>query len=116
MDEISQRYKPFDSDVSEIKFIPNEGYIRVLALGCSNGLLESISKNIKNEIGGDAKPPHITLCRVKDIEEKQRTVEEIKKIDSDVGKFTVSSIQLIKSELQRPGPVYSVIHESSIFK
>jgi 2'-5' RNA ligase len=116
LDEISQRYKQFDADVSEIKFIPSEGYIRVLALGCSNTMLETISKNIKNEIGGDVKPPHVTLCRVKNIEEKQRTVEEIKKINSDVGKFTVSSIQLIKSELQKPGPVYSVIHESRLLE
>jgi 2'-5' RNA ligase len=114
LDEISQRYKQFDVNVSEIKFIPNEGYIRVLALGCSNTLLETISKNIKSEIGGDAKPPHITLCRVKSIEEKQKTIEDIKKIDSDIGKFTVSSIQLIKSELQKTGPIYSVIHESKL--
>ena len=114
LDEISQRYKQFDADASEIKFIPNEGYIRVLALGCSNALLESISKNIKNEIDGDAKPPHITLCRVKSIEDKQKTIEDIKKIDQDAGKFTVSSIQLIKSELGKTGPIYSVIHESKL--
>ncbi len=114
LDEISQRYKQFDVSTSEIKFIPNEGYVRVLALDCSNTLLETISKNIKNEIGGDAKPPHITLCRVKSIEEKQKTIEDIKKIDSDIGKFTVSSIQLIKSELQKTGPIYSVIHESKL--
>jgi 2'-5' RNA ligase len=114
LDEISQRYKQFDVNVSEIKFIPKEGYIRVLALGCSNILLETMSKNIKNEIGGDAKPPHITLCRVKSIEEEQKTIEDIKKIDSDIGKFTVSSIQLIKSELQKTGPIYSVIHESKL--
>jgi len=114
LDGIAQRYKQFDADVSEIKFIPSESYIRVLALGCRNSMLETISKNIENEIGGDAKPPHITLCRVKSIEEKQETVEEIKKIDSDVGKFTISSIQLIKSELEKTGPVYSVIHESKL--
>ena len=114
LDGISQRYKQFDADVSEIKFIPNEGYIRVLALSCSNTMLETISKNIKNELGGDAKPPHITLCRVKSIEEKQKTIEDIKKIDSDIGKFTVSSIQLIKSELQKTGPIYSVIYESKL--
>jgi len=114
LDEISQRYKQFDADASGIKFIPNEGYIRVLALGCSNTLLETISKNIKNEVGGDAKPPHITLCRVKSIEDKEKTIEEIKKIDSDAGKFTVSSIQLIKSELGKTGPTYSVIHDSKL--
>lgn len=114
LDEISQRYKQFDVDVFGIKFIPSESYIRVLALGCSNTLLETISKNIKNDIGGDVKPPHITLCRVKNIEEKQKAVEDIKKIDSNIGKFTVSSIQLIKSELQKPGPIYSVIHESKL--
>ncbi len=114
LDEIAQRYKSFDAEVSEIKIIPSESYVRVLALNCSASLLETIGKNIRNEIGGDTKPPHLTLCRVKTIGEKQKTIEEIKKMNSNVGKFAVSSIQLIKSELQRPGPIYTVVHESKL--
>lgn len=114
LDEICSRYKKFDVNISGIKIIPSESYIRVLVLNVFNVLLETISKNIKNEIGGDVKPPHLTLCRVKNIKNKQNFVEELKTIDYVIGNFTVKSIHLIKSELRKSGPVYTSLHESRL--
>jgi len=112
LDMICKRYKKFDVEISGIKFIPTENYVRVLALGIKDSILESIRKNVVNEIGGDSKPLHLTLCRVKNIENKKETIEKIKAIDSYVGKFTIEKICLIKSVLQRTGPIYTSIKES----
>jgi 2'-5' RNA ligase len=112
MDMICKRYKKFEAEISGIKFIPSENYVRVLALDVKNNMLETIRKNVKNEIGGDSKPLHLTLGRVKKIENKKETIEKIKKIDSNIGKFTVEKISLIKSVLQKTGPIYSSLHDS----
>jgi RNA 2',3'-cyclic 3'-phosphodiesterase len=55
--------------------------------------------------------PHLTLGRIKD----QRNIDDIKQRISTV-KFkpvetTISSVELIKSELTPNGPIYSTLHE-----
>lgn len=114
LDLLCKNYQKFEVKFSGIKLIPNEKYIRVIILDAKDDVLYTLSKHIEKEIGGDAKPPHLTLCRVKSIKDKQKTVEEIKKIDVNIGTFTVSSIQLIKSVLQRYGPTYTIVHESKL--
>jgi 2'-5' RNA ligase len=114
LDFICKRYEKFKVKISGIKFIPSENYIRVLALDVKNGILETIRKNIVNEIGGDSKPPHVTLCRVKGIEDKLNTIRKIKEINYEIGDFIVKEISLIKSVIRRAGPVYTVLHQSSL--
>ncbi len=114
LDEICSRYQSFEASVSTIKLIPNENFVRVLALDVSGSTLKMLSRDIEHEIGGDAKPQHLTLCRVKNIRDKQKTVEDIKRVGSGVGSFMVSSVCLIQSVLQKPGPIYTVLHESKL--
>ena len=114
LDHICSRHQASDVEISGIKFIPTENYCRVLAFDCHSGLLKAIGRDIEKGIGGDAKPPHITLCRVKNIREKEETVNEIKKIDSNIGNFRVCSLQIIKSRLQKSGPIYTVLYESKL--
>jgi len=104
----------FDVRIYGMKMIPNEKYIRVLALDVDGGgELTKMIKHIQEEIGGDAKPPHLTLCRIKSVKNKEVAVERIKEFqEMEVTNFTVDSIQLIKSELSGSGPIYSIIHES----
>jgi 2'-5' RNA ligase len=116
LDEICSNYKRFDVSIGKVRLIPNENYIRVLALDVSErtGNIEKISKDIVRQIGGDSKPPHLTLCRVKSISDKKNVIQKLKEMGIEKISFTVSAIQLIKSELRRAGPVYSVIHESKL--
>lgn len=116
LDSIVKKFQKFEVEVSGIKLIPNEKYIRVLALDIKDKEknLEKIIKEIKEKIGGDVKPAHLTLCRVKDIPNKNKLLEKIKKTDSEFGRFVVTSIFLIKSTLQKTGPTYSIIHESNL--
>lgn len=116
LDSIAQKFQKFEIEISGIKLIPNEKYIRVLALDVldKNKNLEKISKQIYEKIGGDVKPPHLTLCRVKKIFDKNEFLKKIKEAKSNIGTFVVSSIFLIKSTLQKTGPVYSVLHKSDL--
>lgn len=116
MKEIGSMYKPFQVDVKRLKLIPTQKYIRVIAFDARDGAgkLFSISKLIEKEIGGDAKPPHLTLCRVKKITDKQLFLDGIESLmNAEIGSFTASGISLIKSELRRQGPIYSVVSEST---
>lgn len=112
LDKLCSKHSHMDVQISGIKFIPNEKYVRVIVMDCFSQELRSMGENIQKEIGGDAKPPHITLCRVKNIGDKHQTIKKIKELESDVGRFRISSIQIIKSQLQESGPVYSVLHET----
>jgi len=123
IEEIKQKLAGIGSSVvkfkaiaHKLKLIPTERYIRVIALDVfdEQKILVVLSKNIREQIGGDAKPPHITLCRVKNITNKSLFVEKVKDLKIDVDEFTVDKICLIKSELRRQGPVYSALSEASL--
>jgi len=94
-----------------INLIPSESYVRVIVLDVhdASGSLGRIAEGVKRGVGGDAKPPHITLCRVRDIRDKPATVEKIKKIAFEKIEFDVDEISLIKSELGAGEPKYSVV-------
>jgi len=115
IDEISSKYKKVDVASKGILFIPNKNYFRVLALDIKVGKekLTSISNEIVQKIGGDSKPPHITLCRVKSVWNKEELFKFARSSSFEI-KFTVDSIQLIKSILSREGPKYTIIHSSKL--
>jgi 2'-5' RNA ligase len=115
LDSICKNYSRFAVEIGGIRFIPSEKYIRVLALDViDSSTLGNLSKEIKRKIGGDVKPPHLTLCRVRDVKAKDAVVDKIKKFDVNVGSFVISSISLIKSELKRTGPMYTDLHQSNL--
>ncbi|MEM5875145.1 MAG: RNA 2',3'-cyclic phosphodiesterase [Candidatus Aenigmatarchaeota archaeon] len=89
-----------------IKLIPSDYYIRVIALEVLG--LEEISKKIEKYVGGDVKPPHLTLFRVKKIVDKKGLVDFCKK-NSFLESFEVRDIKLMKSTLTKEGPIYEVI-------
>ncbi|MEM5882777.1 MAG: RNA 2',3'-cyclic phosphodiesterase [Candidatus Aenigmatarchaeota archaeon] len=115
LERITLGFKPFDVLIKGIKLIPSKKFLRVVALDVvdETGRIESLRKEIVRIIGGDSKPPHITLCRVKNVEKKEFTLQNLKKLGSlEIGRFKIEKIQLIKSELRREGPIYSVVYES----
>ncbi len=111
LDKISRSFKKFKVDIGKIKFIPSENYIRVIAFEAIGEDLDKLRKIIVNNIGGDSKPAHITLCRIKSISEKNKIISELSEIKLNES-FIVEKINLIKSELKKNGPIYMTIHES----
>jgi len=116
LDEICKNYSKFEAVIGGIKSIPNENYIRVLALDVleKTGTIEKISEEVVQRIGGDSKPPHLTLCRVKNVSDKKTVIQKIRETKFYEKNFVITATQLIKSELRKTGPVYSVIHDSEL--
>ena len=113
LDGISGCFQRFNISIGEVKLIPSKKYVRVIALVITDslGMLSKISSGIKRTIGGDVKPPHLTLCRVRKVG-KFSELDKLLNVDSSCDEMEVSSIQLIESKLSRSGPVYSILHES----
>jgi len=117
LSKICESQPKFEVGVGNIKLIPNERYIRVIVLKIldPSGILEAVCSGIKEGIGGSIKPPHLTVCRVKNISDKEKVLAEIKKFETkDDLKFVVEGINLVKSELSRSGPKYNVVHEAEL--
>jgi 2'-5' RNA ligase len=115
--DVCKKFSKIETKVCGLKIIPSESYIRVIALDVfdHDGKLQQLSDEIKKIVGGDVKPPHLTLCRVRDVENKNELLSKLKVWKGfDAGSFTISKIMLMKSELSRDGPAYEVIHTSEL--
>jgi len=91
--------------LTRVKFIPSDKFIRVIAIDVAG--LNDLSRAIEREVGGDVKPPHLTLFRVKNIRDK-KTLLKFEKIEINEKVF-VDKICLMKSTLTPKGPIYEII-------
>jgi 2'-5' RNA ligase len=117
LSEICRTQKKLPIRIGGVKLIPNTNFIRVVVLDVldPSGALKAVCSGIKEKIGGSMKPPHLTLCRVKNISGKEEIVDGVKNIElSEKIGFVVESISLIKSELGPSGPKYKIIHEAKL--
>jgi RNA 2',3'-cyclic 3'-phosphodiesterase len=113
--KIAAKFKKIDVTICGAKAIPNKNFFRVIALDVTegSGSLDKLLEEIRQRIGGDVKPPHLTLCRVKSTRNKERLVEFVEKYETACfSSIKISSLQLIESKLGRNGPEYSIISES----
>jgi len=114
---VVSKFKKIDITFCGTKAIPSKSFVRVIALDVheETGNLSRLQEEIRNKIGGDAKPPHLTLCRIRSTKNKERLIEFVEKYETACfSALTVPAIQLIESKLGRNGPEYSVISESAL--
>ena len=110
---------PFSVNLGSIGVFPNENYIRVVWVGLNpeKGILE-LQKNIDESLKKmfdkekDFKA-HVTLARVKYIENKEEFISKLKHIKIESRNVNISNFKLMKSTLTPKGPVYE---EVEIFK
>ncbi len=107
------KFDAYHAKLDSIGFFPSEKYIRVIWAGIKPEeeiirLQKEIDKLIGKEYPDDYKfSPHITLARVKFIEDKNNFVQQLKKIKLKKIEFAVDSFKLKKSTLRgKEGPVY----------
>lgn len=108
LDGICRGHKKFEVKTGEVKFIPSLDFLRVVALDVESNELKGISREVKTEIGGDVKPPHLTLCRVRKVVDK----DGLAKLSGVEMKFVVDKICVVESRLSRAGPTYIAVHDS----
>jgi 2'-5' RNA ligase len=108
---VTKSVRQFDVGIGGLKLIPNEKFVRVIALDVNSVGLSDLCKKLKETVGGDVKPPHITLCRVKKILSKNQLLERFMLIKPQTKLLKVTSIKLIRSELRHDGPAYETVSE-----
>ncbi len=92
----------------------SEKFVRIVwveIFGC-----ESLQKEIDSSLSRLFKREerfmgHLTLARVKSIKDKTKFFEELKKIFIPPLNFEVKEFKLIKSDLTKEGPKYSIIEK-----
>jgi len=117
LDNITEKIKKFFIKLVGLKIIPNESYVRVLGLNVkAEENVVNLVKKIGETIGGKYyEATKLTLCRVKNVQDKRFLREFIEmNRNIEIGEFQVKSVALVKSTLTRNGPVYETIHESML--
>lgn len=120
--EIKQRLKKvsfekFEAQLSNIGVFPSEDYINVVWIGLEpKEKITELQKKIEDSLEGlfpkdNRFHPHITLARVKFIEDKKQFKDNLKNIKVEKIKFSVAKFSLMKSTLTSEGPVYKVLEE-----
>ncbi len=117
VEEITEKLKKIkfhqiSISINSVGIFPSENYIRVVWVGIKpeDKVLElqkqidgSLCKSFKKEKYFKA---HITLARVKFIDDKKSFINQLKKIKIENKKIEVKDFRLIKSTLTSKGPIY----------
>lgn len=113
-------FGPFDVGLKGLGAFPSLNYIRVVWAGCERGAQEVVA--LQNRIEGSLEGferdsrfhPHATIARVRFPKDKKGLRKFMEQHASDdFGGFTVSSFELMKSELGRGGPSYETLRSFS---
>jgi len=108
------RFDSFETSLTDIGVFPGENSIRVVWVGLedSEGKIKKLQQEIdsKIELLGFKKDtrfhPHLTLARVKFVEDKQGFTKNLKEIKIEKKAFQITEFKLIKSILIPEGPIY----------
>ncbi len=110
------KFEPFSLVLDKIGVFPSENYIRVIWAGVKpkNEIVELQKKIEKVLEEFDFKKdfkfhPHITLARVKFVNDKEKFVKNLEEIKVKEKKIEVKDFRLVKSTLTPKGPVYEDI-------
>ena len=107
------KFKKFEAEIDEIGVF-SEKFIRIIWLhlsGCDK-LQEEVDNKLKELFPKERRfMSHLTIARVKNVENKKEFLVKIRKIKIDKIKFAVNSFKLKKSILTREKPVYEDILE-----
>jgi len=113
--------EPFTLAVGGVGAFPSPDRPRTVWVGVSEGSneLAELAKRVETSLeklgfAREDKPfrAHITIGRVKDGRGTKELGPALKESDSgEFGSFKVGSIAVMKSELRRGGPIYSVLQE-----
>ncbi len=107
------KFKPFESEVTKIGFF-KEQFLRTIWVTAEAKELFDLQKQIDETISSLFKKekkfePHITLARVKFVEDKNVAISKIKQIKTAEKTVKIKDFELVKSVLMPEGPVYEVL-------
>ena len=110
-------FKSFDACLYGMGVFPSENKARVIWAGVEpEDRINSLQKQVEDSLN-DLFPedrrfhPHITIARVKAIEDRELFRKCLRSIRIKKKRFTVKSFSLIRSTLTNEGPQYEVLQE-----
>jgi len=110
-------FSKFETEIKECGFFDKQEEGGILWLGINN--CENIQKEIDNSLEGLYEKEkrfmgHLTIARVKKIEDKKKFIEAMGKIKPSKLSFIIDKFYLIESNLKKEGPKYRVIEEYNL--
>jgi len=112
MEKFRNRGK-IEAKLKNLLLIPDKNYFRVIAIGVESEEAENLRREIYKKIGGDSKPLHLTLCRVKSVSNREKILDYAKNFNFEEN-FVIDKICLVKSTLTFEGPIYEIVHEVTL--
>lgn len=110
------KFTPFSLTLDKIGVFPTENYIRVIWVSAKpQNEVKELQENIENALKEfnfkkDFKfHPHITLARVKFVNDREKFIKNLKNIKVEQKTIEVKDFRLVKSTLTPEGPVYEDI-------
>ncbi len=110
------KIEKFETEIDEMGIF-SEKFIRIVWLHLKNcdNLQEQIDDALSDLFEKERRfMSHLTIARVKHIQDRRRFLEEIEKINIEKIKFMIEKFYLMKSELTSEGPRYSVLEEYNL--
>ena len=105
-------FKAFKIKTTEIGVFSNKDHIRVVWVGLEpEEKIIELQKMVNDSLKENFKPEkdfkvHVTLARVKFVENKEAFVSSLNNIKIEKKEFLIDKIKLIKSTLTSDGPIY----------
>lgn len=108
------KFEPFDLELTNLGVFPGGEDVRVIWVGAKSEGLLKLHKEIEEKLSGMFEKDlrfseHITLGRVKFVTDKKLLLDRIKDSKVEPEKFKIKEFKLIKSTLEKEGPVYEDI-------
>ncbi len=117
-DKLKQiKFKPIKANLSEIGFFPNKNNPKCIWVGLEpaneiNKLQLLVDQETLGLTHNEQKfVSHITIGRLKGIKNKDKFKKSVEELEIEKIDFTINSFQLVKSDLTRTGPKYTIIEE-----
>ncbi|MEK6872441.1 MAG: RNA 2',3'-cyclic phosphodiesterase [Nanoarchaeota archaeon] len=124
IDEIKERlndvrFRTFEGQFGGVGVF-SESFVKIIWVELIGDVFE-LQKQIDEKLNGLFEPEkifmsHITIARVKHVDDKKKLIEFLKNITSKKIKFKIDNFYLMKSELKPEGPLYKVIEKCNLVK
>lgn len=112
-------FKPFELELRGVGCFPNVRRVNVIWVGTREGgeVLTSLANDLEKKLRRlgfepEQRPftPHATIARVKYVQSRDGLISALEKMkDLEIGRMTVDSIKLKKSQLTARGPIYTTL-------
>ena len=110
-------FKPIKAHISKLGFFPSKDHIKLIWVGLEpTEQITELQHLIDQETIGlthneQKFVSHVTLGRIKSIKNMDKFKESLKELEVEQIEFTINSFELIKSDLKRTGPTYTLIEK-----